>query len=228
MCHLLMLNRRYRYLEVLMSSLLFLWLLTQFALRFFELYALLAFELLISTLVVLAKKMLSLASYQSETKNWNVIVSWIIFRRNHWELKACIRAILFFDIDTIIDSVQDFVENSWHHWIVWSLNQSRTSSNWRNRYLDENWKNRSSKTMKISSTSQRFEKNADLLDNWVKLSRILKHDEKIQYRVLRQIFRQKILVVSDAMILSSILKRKKRDSLQMKQIWFRNILDKDE
>ena len=144
-CQMRVLNRRYQYSEALMFASLFLWFSIQLVLRSFELYALLAFELLISTLVVLVKKMLSLESYQSETESWNATVSWIIFRRNHWELRACIRAVSFFDIDTTFDNAQDFVENSWHHWIVWSLNQSMTDSSWRDRYLEKNWKNRNSK-----------------------------------------------------------------------------------
>ena len=166
-CQMRILNRKYQYFETLMFVLLFLWFSIQFVLRFFELYALLVFELLISILVVLVKKMFSLKSFQSEIKSWNAIVSWIILRRYHWELKACIRAVSFFDIDTISDNAQDFVENSWHYWIVWFLNQSMTDSNWKNRYLEKNWKNRNSKTMKISRTSQKSKKNVDLLSNWM-------------------------------------------------------------
>ena len=117
-CQMLMMNRKYRNSETLMFVLLFLWHLIRLVSRFFEFYVLFVFERLISIFVVFAKKMFSLKSYQNEIKNWNATVSWIIFKRNHWKFKTCIETILFVDIDTISDNAQDFVKNSWHHWIV--------------------------------------------------------------------------------------------------------------
>ena len=165
-CQMLMMSQKYRNFETLMFVLLFLCHLIQFVSRFFEFYVLFVFELLISILVVFAKKMFPLKSYRNETKNWNAIVSWIIFKRNHWKFTSCIQAISFFDIDTIFDNVQDFVKSSRFHWIVWFLNQNMSNSNWKNRYLEKNWKNRNSKTMKILKTSRKLKKHVDELVNW--------------------------------------------------------------
>ena len=187
---------------------MFLWFSIQLVLRSFELYALLAFELLISTLVVLMKKMLSLESYQSETESWNATVSWIILKRNHWEFRACIRAVSFFDIDTISDNAQDFVENSWHHWIVWSLNQNMTDSNWRDRYLEKNWKNRNSKAVKISRTSQRSEKNVEWLDKWMWFCNILEERRWFQYWILVEVLNEDM-----------------RDLKNWSEIWILNVIN---